>query len=76
MTAPLVFLPGWCLGRSPLIGAVDALNGQIFDLPGYGESRGGPAKPEMADLADMVAELIRAIGFPRVHLHGTSFGAP
>jgi 3-oxoadipate enol-lactonase len=46
-----------------------------FDLPGYGESRGGPAKPEMADLADMVAELIRAIGFPRVHLHGTSFGA-
>src|SRR5687767_1206147 len=46
-----------------------------FDLPGYGESRGGPARPEMADLADMVAELIRAIGFPRVHLHGTSFGA-
>jgi 8-amino-7-oxononanoate synthase len=34
--APLVFLPGWCLGRGPLNAAVDALNGQIFDLPGYG----------------------------------------
>lgn len=31
----LVFLPGWCLGRGPLNAAVDALNGRIFDLPGY-----------------------------------------
>jgi pimeloyl-ACP methyl ester carboxylesterase len=46
-----------------------------FDLPGYGESRGGPARPEMADLADLAAELIRAIGLARVHVHGTSFGA-
>ncbi|MGB9495234.1 MAG: hypothetical protein WCA83_10590, partial [Azonexus sp.] len=38
MTAPLVLLPGWCLGRGPLTAAVDALNGQIFDLPGYGEA--------------------------------------
>jgi pimeloyl-[acyl-carrier protein] methyl ester esterase len=38
MTAPLVFLPGWCLGRGPLNAAVDALNGTIFDLPGYGEA--------------------------------------
>ena len=36
MTAPLVFLPGWCLGRGPLNAAVNALNGTIFDLPGYG----------------------------------------
>jgi pimeloyl-[acyl-carrier protein] methyl ester esterase len=36
MTAPLFFLPGWCLGRGPLNAAVDALNGQIFDLPGHG----------------------------------------
>lgn len=38
MTAPLVFLPGWCLGRGPLNAAVNALNGTIFDLPGYGDS--------------------------------------
>ena len=36
MTAPLVFLPGWCLGRGPLNAAVNALNGTILDLPGYG----------------------------------------
>jgi len=38
MTAPLVFLPGWCLGRGPLNAAVSALNGQIIDLPGYGST--------------------------------------
>ena len=38
MTAPLVFLPGWCLGRGPLNAAVDALHGRIFDLPGYGDA--------------------------------------
>lgn len=36
MTSPLVFIPGWCLGRGPLSAAVDALGGQFFDLPGYG----------------------------------------
>ena len=35
MSAPLVFLPGWCLGRGPLQAAVDALHGQFIDLPGY-----------------------------------------
>jgi len=29
----------------------------------------------MADLADMVAELIVALGYPKMHVHGTSFGA-
>jgi len=46
-----------------------------FDLPGYGESRGGPSRPEMSDLADLVAELIVALGYSRMHIHGTSFGA-
>ncbi len=36
MSAPLYFIPGWCLGRGPLAAAVDALHGQFFDLPGYG----------------------------------------
>ncbi len=35
MTSPLYVLPGWCLGRGPLNFAVDALQGQFFDLPGY-----------------------------------------
>ena len=35
MNAPLVFIPGWCLGRGPLQSTVDALEGQFFDLPGY-----------------------------------------
>ncbi len=38
MTAPLVFLPGWCLGRGPVQSVVDALGGTIIDLPGYGAS--------------------------------------
>jgi len=36
MTAPLFFIPGWCLGRGPLAATVDALGGQFIDLPGYG----------------------------------------
>ena len=30
MNAPIVFLPGWCLGRTPLNAAVNAINGQII----------------------------------------------
>jgi 3-oxoadipate enol-lactonase len=46
-----------------------------FDLPGYGESRGGTGGREMSDIADEVFEFIRALGYARVNLHGTSFGA-
>lgn len=35
MTPTLFFLPGWALGRGPLTTAVNALNGQFVDLPGY-----------------------------------------
>jgi pimeloyl-[acyl-carrier protein] methyl ester esterase len=38
MSAPLVFLPGWCIGRGPLNAVVNALHGQFFDLPGYGSA--------------------------------------
>lgn len=55
MSAPLYFIPGWCLGRGPLAAAVDALHGQFFDLPGYG------AAPLIADFdaaaADIAARL-------------------
>ena len=46
-----------------------------FDLPGYGESRGGPALKDFSTLADTVAEFIEILGYSRVHVHGTSFGA-
>lgn len=47
-----------------------------FDLPGYGESRHGPALAKtMEGLANLVADLIKALGYERVSIHGTSFGA-
>lgn len=53
MTAPLFFIPGWCLGRGPLQSTVDALNGQFLDLPGY---RSGPdGTPLIDDFAAAVA---------------------
>lgn len=38
MSAPLVFVPGWGLGRGPWQPTVDAFGGTIADLPGYGDS--------------------------------------
>lgn len=38
MSAPFVFLPGWCVGRTPVAAAVNALGGSIADLPGYGSA--------------------------------------
>lgn len=50
-----------------------------FDLPGYGDSHGGPKARgmarDMAELADSVFEFIRCLGYERVSIHGTSFGA-
>jgi 3-oxoadipate enol-lactonase len=45
-----------------------------FDLPGYGESR-GPHQPDMAGIAHQVFTFVRALGYDKVHIHGTSFGA-
>lgn len=46
-----------------------------FDLPGYGESRGASRPGGMQGIADLVAELIEALPYDRVSIHGTSFGA-
>lgn len=68
MTAPLVFIPGWCLGRGPLNAAVDALNGRFFDLPGYGDA---PLIEDFdAAAADVAARLV-----PGSTLCGWSLGA-
>ena len=68
MTAPLVFLPGWSLGRGPLTAAVDRQNGLIFDLPGYREA---PLLTDFAAAADAVAERLA----PGTTLAGWSLGA-
>ena len=68
MTAPLVFLPGWCVGRGPELAAVDALKGIILDLPGY---RDAPLIADFYAAADEIAARLQ----PRTHLCGWSLGA-
>jgi pimeloyl-[acyl-carrier protein] methyl ester esterase len=68
MTAPLVFLPGWCVGRGPLIATVDALHGTIVDLPGY---RDAPLIDDFYAAADEIAARLQ----PGTHLCGWSLGA-
>jgi pimeloyl-ACP methyl ester carboxylesterase len=46
-----------------------------FDLPGYGESTGSLREAGMAGIADIVFEFVQALGYDKVSLHGTSFGA-
>lgn len=46
-----------------------------FDLPGYGESRGGAIPRQMSDIADQVQRFLQALGIDKVSVHGTSFGA-
>lgn len=46
-----------------------------FDLPGYGESVGVARPDGMVGLSEVVYEFIRAIGYDKISIHGTSFGA-
>ena len=46
-----------------------------FDLPGFGDSHGGPVNQTMDDIAAQVAEFVLALGYSTVKVHGTSFGA-
>jgi len=68
MTAPLVFLPGWCVGRGPELAAVDALKGTILDLPGY---RDAPLIANFHAAAEDIAARLQ----PRTRLCGWSLGA-
>ena len=68
MTAPLVFLPGWCVGRGPELAAVDALKGTILDLPGYRDA------PLIADFDAAADDLVVRLQ-PRTYLVGWSLGA-
>lgn len=68
MTAPLIFLPGWCVGRGPLNATVNRINGQIFDLPGYGSA---PLITDFYAAADDIAARLP----PGTTLAGWSLGA-
>lgn len=46
-----------------------------FDLPGYGDSVGKARSGGIEGFAAVVAELIGALGYDKVNVHGTSFGA-
>ena len=46
-----------------------------FDLPGYGTSTGSLREAGMGGVAEIVFEFIVALGYDKVSLHGTSFGA-
>lgn len=77
--APLLHIHGSAFGHrnfekmTPLMAAhCEVID---FDLPGYGDSHGGAPFTSMEGLADLVAGFIRALGLPKVHVHGTSFGA-
>jgi 3-oxoadipate enol-lactonase len=76
---PLLHIHGSAFGHrnferlSPLL--LDRFTVIDFDLPGYGHSTGGSGPQTMDGFAAQVAELIRALGYERLHVHGTSFGA-
>lgn len=46
-----------------------------FDLPGYGESQCPTPITGFDDLARLLRKLVPALGYSKVHIHGTSFGA-
>jgi pimeloyl-[acyl-carrier protein] methyl ester esterase len=68
MSDPIVFLPGWCVGRGPLQATADALGGRFIDLPGYREM------PPVGDFG-AAAESIAASLQPGTTLAGWSLGA-
>ncbi|HJW25991.1 MAG TPA: alpha/beta fold hydrolase [Rhodocyclaceae bacterium] len=68
MSSPLVFLPGWCLGRGPWQPTVDALGGTVMDLPGYGRT------PLVEDF-DLAAAALAETLVPGTVLCGWSLGA-
>jgi len=78
--APLIHIHGSAYGHrnfeklTPLVSA--AFEVIDFDLPGYGESLPGAVKPtDMEGIAEQVYQFIKALGYDKVNLHGTSFGA-
>lgn len=76
--APLLHIHGSAFGHQNFAKLTPLMTPHVqvidFDLPGFGESTGAAAR-DMPGLAALVAQFIKAAGFKRVHVHGTSFGA-
>ena len=68
MTSPLIILPGWCVGRGPLRAMAEALGGEIWDLPGYGNA------PLIEDFQQAAQEIARQLP-AQTRLCGWSLGA-
>lgn len=68
MSRSLVFLPGWCLGRGPLLAAAQTLEGTFIDLPGYLDS------PREHDFDRAVAQIAQRLP-AACALAGWSLGA-
>ena len=68
MSAPFFFLPGWGLGRGPLLATSDAVDGEIIDLPGY---RGSAPNTDFYATTDAIADRLPA----GATLGGWSLGA-
>lgn len=68
MTPPVYLIPGWRLGRGPLQVAVDALQGQFIDLPGYADT---PLETDFAAAVSAIGERLPAASV----LCGWSLGA-
>lgn len=47
-----------------------------FDRPGFGNSGFGVSEPSLARQADLVADMMRPLGYKRYYLVGHSYGAP
>lgn len=45
-----------------------------FDIPGFGQSTPSGRGTGIEAMADDIADLIPALGYERLHVHGTSFG--
>lgn len=68
MNTPLVVLPGWSLGRGPLLTTAAALGSAFIDLPGYRDS---PPITNFNDAVDAIAAQLA----PGSRIWGWSIGA-
>jgi pimeloyl-ACP methyl ester carboxylesterase len=75
----LLHIHGSAFGHANFERMTPLLSGRFevidFDMPGYGESGPSQRPPGIASTADDVFDFVRALGYQRVHVHGTSFGA-
>lgn len=76
---PLLHIHGSAFGHANFASLTPQLTHAFtvidFDLPGYGESISPKAITDFEGLARLVRALVDELGYPKVSIHGTSFGA-